>query len=663
MPEARKEVYQTGNTSVPEAMKEAHQNGNTSVPEAMKEVYQTGNTSVPEAMKEAHQNGNTSVPEAMKEAHQTGNTSVPEDRKEAHQTRNTSVPEARKEAHQTGNTSVPEDRKEAHQTGNTSVPEARKEAHQTGNTSAKRKRKTIEDKVFKMISCNCKHQCKNVPLVDRKTIFKKFWSCGSWQERSNFILQTVAISKPERSMGPTSRKQTTRIYSLAGQRVCKPVYLGTLAISHTRVNYCVKHKNRDGICTPDKRGKKTPANKTLSSTVNHVKLFLVAYPKYVPHHNNSQKQYFCPNTSIKKLHSEYLSKFPTFPVSLTIFQRMFKEMNINIYKPKTDTCPKCDYLQHNISKTEDIATKVRLIKERDMHHARAKRAREELKSATANESLNVLAFTFDMQKIQPIPFIQTSTVYCKSQLSIYNLGINTLWNKQGHMMLWSENEAGKGTDEVCSSIYKFLRDSNMGPIDKVLTFSDASGGQNRNKAMLSFIMYACNKFKISEWVHRYMEPGHSYLPNDSDFGLIERKKSKQNVYCLDDWIKIVESANSNNPFITTKMAPEFRDVGSLVSQRHFKQLDEAGYNFNFMNLSWFSIKQNSDTVEYGNNDDVEGQRRKYKCPLKRNKELPVELAHLSSCRKISKAKYDDLCSLLQYIPEQYHNFYENLSHE
>ena len=160
-----------------------------------------------------------------------------------------------------------------------------------------------------------------------------------------------------------------------------------------------------------------------------------------------------------------------------------------------------------------------------------------------------------------------------------------------------------------------------------------------------------------------MESGHSYLPYDRDFGLIEKKKGKQNIYSLDDWIKIVESANSKNPFRTAKMAPEFRDVGSLVSQRHFKQFDEAGSRFNFMKLSWFSIKQDSDTIEYGNNDDVEGQRRKYKCPLKRNEEFPAESPSLPCCRKISKAKYDDLCSLLQYIPEQYHNFFKNLSHE
>ena len=311
------------------------------------------------------------------------------------------------------------------------LPEARKEARQTGKSYVTRKGKTIADKVFKMIPCNCKHQCKSIPLEKRKNIFKKFWSSGSWQVRSNFILQTVQMSKPERSIGPKSRKQMSRIYSLDGQRVCKPVYLGTLAISHTRVNYCLNHKGKDGLCSPDKRGKKTPANKTSSSAGNHIMNFLDAYPKYVSHYNNSQKHYFSPNTSIKKLHSEYLSKFPAYPVSFTIFQREFKKMNVNIYKPKTDTCQKCDYLQQNISKTEDIPTKDNLIKERDIHHAKAKRAREELKSATANESLNVLAFTFDMQKIQPIPFIQTSTVYFKRQLSIYNLGINTQARIQG----------------------------------------------------------------------------------------------------------------------------------------------------------------------------------------------------------------------------------------
>ena len=36
----------------------------------------------------------------------------------------------------------------------------------------------------------------------------------------------------------------------------------------------------------------------------------------------------------------------------------------------------------------------------------------------------------------------------------------------------------------------------------------------------------CNNFPVIEWQHSYLEPGHTFLPNDRDFGMIE-KKTKQ----------------------------------------------------------------------------------------------------------------------------------------
>ena len=65
---------------------------------------------------------------------------------------------------------------------------------------------------------------------------------------------------------------------------------------------------------------------------------------------------------------------------------------------------------------------------------------------------------------------------------------------------------------------------------------------------MAFVMFACDKFNIREWTHRYMEPGHSYLPNDRDFALIEKKKRKQDFFSLDEWIKIIEDSNAKKNF-------------------------------------------------------------------------------------------------------------------
>ena len=224
--------------------------------------------------------------------------------------------------------------------------------------------------------------------------------------------------------------------------------MGTLGISHTRVDYCLNKKGKKGICSPDKRGKSTPVNKTPASIIINIKKFFDDYPKYVSHFSDSNKQYLSPNLTIRKLHQDYLIKFPSNKISLSVFVKEYKKTNITIYKLKQDTCQKCDSIKQKLDKCADDNQRSQLIEEKEVHHTKAKLAREKLKLASECQDQNTLSFTFDMQKITPIPYIQTSVVYYKRQLSIYNTGIHSLSDKQGHMMVWTENEGGKGCNEV-----------------------------------------------------------------------------------------------------------------------------------------------------------------------------------------------------------------------
>ncbi|KAF2344412.1 hypothetical protein FHG87_024832 [Trinorchestia longiramus] len=83
----------------------------------------------------------------------------------------------------------------------------------------------------------------------------------------------------------------------------------------------------------------------------------------------------------------------------------------------------------------------------------------------------------------------------------------------------------RGANEIGSCMLEFLKTQNLSAIEHVKTFSDCCGGQNRNRTMISFMMWACWNFDLKSWEHRFMEPGHSYLPNDSDFRKIEGWKA------------------------------------------------------------------------------------------------------------------------------------------
>ena len=94
-----------------------------------------------------------------------------------------------------------------------------------------------------------------------------------------------------------------------------------------------------------------------------------------------------------------------------------------------------------------------------------------------------------------------------------------------------------------------------------------------------------------------------------------------------------------------------------------KLFDDSGDRFNFLKLSWFSISKGSSTIEYGTNDDITGTRRRYTCPLKTNEFIDAELQNISLNKNISRAKYNDLLTLLKFIPHHHHDFFRNLPHD
>ena len=88
-----------------------------------------------------------------------------------------------------------------------------------------------------------------------------------------------------------------------------------------------------------------------------------------------------------------------------------------------DTCKYCDEYQVAIENCCPNAEEMK--NSHEVHLSRAERARLELQLATSEARSNddLLVFTFDMEITQPLPKINTSVVFYKRQLWIYNVFI------------------------------------------------------------------------------------------------------------------------------------------------------------------------------------------------------------------------------------------------
>lgn len=542
--------------------------------------------------------------------------------------------------------------------------DSRKQLRQNGKEYFTAKGKYCGEKKIRIISCSCTYKCKEININERRSIFKRFWELGNWQCQSNFIISCVNLVKPKRSYVNNSRKTITREFMLNGKRVCKNVFLATLGISNKRLDYVLRKKCSNNMCSPDKRGKMTSGNKTKVEHHELVINFLDVIPKYSSHYTNSDKKYFSPDLSIPKLFDLYChwcrkEKKCSMIVSKNIFNKIFKSYNIGIYVPRTDTCKTCDQFQVELGRsTIDENEKNLILINKNSHHARATFVRDKLNTATALSKVtgSLLVFTFDMEKTQPFPKMNTSVVFYKRQMWMYNLGIHTCHDSQGYMCMWTENQGKRGANEVCSSIYKFINTIDHTKYEKILTFSDACGGQNRNKLVITFMMWICDNYNFESWEHFFLESGHSYLPNDRDFAHIEKKMKKETcIYHPDQMFEIVQKSRVTQPYKVIPMENNFFDFTEIKNARKF---DNQKTDFDFRRLKSFFVNRHSDQITFKRGDSE--TTFEFICQKKRNVPTPQSQTEPP---KISKPKYDDVMSLLNLIPPEYHQYYTSLQHE
>lgn len=115
------------------------------------------------------------------------------------------------------------------------------------------------------------------------------------------------------------------------------------------------------------------------------------------------------------------------------------------------------------------------------------------------------------------------------------------------MFLWGEETGHRGSDEMCSALIKFL--TNKPEIEKLIVFSDNCPGQNKNWVMMALWMQYIREKTFTEITHYFLIPGHTHLPSDRDFALIEKCQKKiEQIYAPSMWIDIIKRSNKKNPF-------------------------------------------------------------------------------------------------------------------
>ena len=515
-----------------------------------------------------------------------------------------------------------------------------------------------------------------------------FYNADTWVTQTATIIAYIKREVVARRRAENTehfRKNLSRTFFIPSSeygdvKVCKMMFMKTLQISSARIHRAIQKTKCDKI--EDRRGSHEPHNKSSFTTIDVIREHIKSFPVTPSHYTRkcTNKKYLGTNLNLSlmyRLFVEYLKEkgnrenIPRQSLYDKVFRRDF---NLSFRPPRKDTCRTCDSLKIQIQVAEEsnsVEEIARLKSSQELHHRRVDCARDTIqldeRSSKAENGPNVI--TFVLQKVMLLPELTTGEVYYKRQLSCYNFGMHDFSFGTGAMHVWDETVASRGAQEVGSCIIKYLKTHDTK--EQLIAWSDSCGGQNRNFKLAFMWMYMieCPEINITEVTHKFAEPGHSYLQNDSEFGDIERKmKRHPEVYTPRKWHEIISEARTKkNKFEVVQMEKyEFKSIVPLQNLLISRKKSETGDNVEWLKIKQMRFKRAAPGVmeyKYSHNPLVEFSSVNFNRRLKgrpahlKNVELPVLYPR---GRLLSEMKLKDLKSLLKYVPPIHHSFYNNL---
>ncbi|XP_050497716.1 uncharacterized protein LOC126878867 [Diabrotica virgifera virgifera] len=558
----------------------------------------------------------------------------------------------------------------------------RKRLRNSGQEYLSVKGTTVREKEFRFFECKCNFKCKTKFISEkREEIHKYFYNLKDWKLQTMYIQSHVKVSevKRKRTKNETSKRNFSHHYffpisNVNTIEVCKNVFKHTLRISDQRISHAILKTTPD-----DMRGKHEPHNKTKISTREHIKIFLKKFPVYQSHYSRKKSPhrfYLSPSLNINIMYSLYKQhckdEIPEFvPSSDYVFRDVFnKDFNYHFHPPLKDTCKTCNLLKNKIDCSSNEVEKLSLREELESHQILTEQAREAMKSDVAiTKALNSdsLLICFDLMKTLPTPDLDVGICYYKRQLWTYLLGIHDMTTDEVITYLWNESIASRGPDEIASCLIHFFK-YHAGDKSHIIMYSDQCGGQNKNIKLTAIMDYVVNsnEFHVKKIDHKFLIPGHTYLPCDQDFGLIEKaKKYYKKIYLPADWSEVVKNACKKRPFIVNMMSSKmFFSSKQLLKQITNRKKTQDGEKVVWRTMVHIQIKKDSNLkilykTSFNENSQFHEVDLKKRGPLNLYSS-PLSLLYPNG-RTVDQKKIKDIEDLMVFIPPIAQEFYKNLN--
>ena len=172
----------------------------------------------------------------------------------------------------------------------------------------------------------------------------------------------------------------------------------------------------------------------------------------------------------------------------------------------------------------------------------------------------------DLQQTLPCPRLNNSRAYFKRKIWCYDLCIYDCNQELANCFIWDETEAKRGSEEVGSCLMKWYEQNRAAGIRKLVIFMDNCAGQNKNIYNILTVMRMIHKGDLDEVTLEFLIPGHSYLPCDAAFGVIEQKIKKQKVIgCPEHYADVIRTATQRGNNVIKMRQSDFAATKELFS--------------------------------------------------------------------------------------------------
>ena len=428
-----------------------------------------------------------------------------------------------------------------------------------------------------------------VGLEKIEEIHKQFWEIGDYNRQNEYLIRCLTEEpfKRKYTKKDDSKRPTRLVYSVthSGRSyvVCREAFMHIFDIKRGKLDFIIKRKREaraaTGVVSPDQRGKAEPRNKIIGAQLETMHEFIRDLPVVSSHYTRAKaplRQYLPAGGSVSGVYCEYqlwmrINHSELTPVKEKFFRKVFtKKYNIAFAPPKVDECNLCCTLDVKISTETDEVKIAELQEKKQQHLDEAKVAQELLKDPmnTAPDSDEFRAIAIDLQQQQPCPKMPVNKSYYTSKLWFLNFCIYDITKNKGHMFVWDETIAKRGPNEISSCILRwldFVRNTQGDNVTRLRIFADNCAGQNKNIYNVLTLLQQVQKRLLRRVEVIFLVSGHSFMPCDRAFGVIEKVYRSNGYICsVPRYIELLSKSCRKNSYEVFVMKREhFFDVKAL----------------------------------------------------------------------------------------------------